>query len=270
MSTTRPTAFLDGPAGPLEYLTLGSGVPSTVFAHGLAGSIGTTRPFGTGVRGRRTFFHFRGHGRSVTPQNDWTPAALAADLRTVADSVSATRCLGVSLGAAAMCALLADTPDRFERLVFVLPAALDPRSAGSAPEVAARYQAMAEAVDRGDVTAVADHLVRQQPDALRDDAVVHAWAREQAEGLVGSGVARALRTMPGVAPLADRDALQRVAAPALVIAQQEDEIHGVDVARDLTSALGNARLEVLPPGGILWAHRGRVRELIGEFLASAR
>ncbi|HET7661061.1 MAG TPA: alpha/beta hydrolase, partial [Oryzihumus sp.] len=58
------TSLLDGPDGALEYLLTGSGGPTTVFGHGLAGSIETTRPFGSGVEGTRAFFHFRGHGAS--------------------------------------------------------------------------------------------------------------------------------------------------------------------------------------------------------------
>jgi len=54
-----------------------------------------------------------------------TYAALAGELRAVADHVRATQALGVSMGAGALCALLADTPLRFRRLVFVLPAVLD-------------------------------------------------------------------------------------------------------------------------------------------------
>jgi hypothetical protein len=35
----------------VEYLVTGGGEPVTVFAHGLAGSIPETRPFGSGVGG---------------------------------------------------------------------------------------------------------------------------------------------------------------------------------------------------------------------------
>ena len=60
----RATSQLEGPTGSLELITTGSGLPATVFAHGLGASIETTRPFGSGVKGSRTFFHFRGHGGS--------------------------------------------------------------------------------------------------------------------------------------------------------------------------------------------------------------
>ncbi len=128
----RITSLLDGPLGPLEFTTTGSGLPATVFAHGVDGSIEATRPFGSGVRGSRTFLHFRGYGASADSDVALTYAALEDDLRAVADHVGATQALGVSMGAGALCALLAHTPLRFERLVFALPAVLDrPRTDGA-------------------------------------------------------------------------------------------------------------------------------------------
>ena len=121
----RGTSLLEGPNGLLELTTTGSGVPATVFAHGVSGSIQTTRPFGSGVKGSRTFFHFRGYGASAPAAKPLTYAALEADLRAIADHVGATQALGVSMGAGALCSLLASSPRRFERLVFALPAALD-------------------------------------------------------------------------------------------------------------------------------------------------
>lgn len=127
--TARPadriTLLLDGPNGSLEFMTTGSGLPATIFAHGVDGSIATTRPFGSGVKGSRTFLHFGGYGASAKPVQPLTYAALEADLRAVADHVGATQALGVSMGAGALCSLLARTPLRFERLVFALPAGLD-------------------------------------------------------------------------------------------------------------------------------------------------
>jgi pimeloyl-ACP methyl ester carboxylesterase len=68
-----PTELLDTPHGVrLERLITGVGDPVTVFAHGLAGDIATTRPLGSAVLGRRVFFHFRGHGRSDAPPGPWT------------------------------------------------------------------------------------------------------------------------------------------------------------------------------------------------------
>lgn len=206
----RLTSRLDGPNGSLEFITTGSGLPATVFAHGVDGSIETTRPFGSGVKGSRTFLHFRGYGASTEGERPLTYAALEEDLRAVADHVGATQALGVSMGAGALCSLLAHTPHRFERLVFALPAVLD----------------------------------RPRTDRALDGLELSA-----------------------AVPLTDRAALRAVRAPALVIAQEQDPAHPVWVAEQLAASLPHAHLEVLPPGGILLAHRRVMRQLIGGFLS---
>lgn len=96
-----------------------------MFAHGLGASIPETRVFGSAVDGTKVYFQFRGHGRSDEPPGPWTYADLADDLGAVADRHSATRALGVSLGAAALLRLLTQNPERFVRIVIFLPAVLD-------------------------------------------------------------------------------------------------------------------------------------------------
>src|SRR5262249_35126517 len=85
---SRATSLFEATPGVrLEYVVTGSGPPTTVFAHGLAGSIAETRPLGSGVHGSRVFFHFRGHGRSAPSLSAWSYTALAAELRGIADHV---------------------------------------------------------------------------------------------------------------------------------------------------------------------------------------
>jgi pimeloyl-ACP methyl ester carboxylesterase len=258
------TEFLDGPSGPIEVLRTGSGEPVTVFGHGLAGSIAQTRPFGSGVAGTRVYFHFRGHGRTATPDPataSWTYADLAAELRAVADQTGASRALGVSLGSHALVALVAATPDRFERLVFVLPAALDSRSPSEhGPD-------MAELVERPDVEGLARMLVAWQPEAVRGLPAVRVWARRRADEIAGTQLAPALRELPEQVPLPDGPGpLRAVEAPSLVITQRGDPLHPVAVAERLAGTLPNSRLEVLVPGGVLWRDRGRLRDLVAGFL----
>ena len=257
--------MLAGPTGALEYLSIGEGTPSTVFAHGLGGSISTTRPFASGVPGRRTFLHFRGHGASEAPETAWTYPALAGELRAVADHVDATRCLGVSMGAGAMCALLEETPDRFDRIVLVIPALIDRQRTDAALQ---RLVDLADLVDDRDVEGIAAHFVDEQPPDVRERPVVRAWAQEQARLLSGTPVATALRALPHAVPLTDRASLARVTAPALVIGQEGDDAHPEAIARELAEALPHAELEILPPGGVLWSHRSRVRELVSSFLSA--
>jgi pimeloyl-ACP methyl ester carboxylesterase len=93
------------------------------------------------------------------------------------------------------------------------------------------------------------------------------WARRHADELAGTAVSTALRELPDQVPLPDGvDGLRAVAAPALVIAQDGDPIHPVPVAERLAGLLPNGRLEVLPPGGVLWRDRATLRALVSGFL----
>lgn len=255
--------LLPTPVGHLEYLRTGSGTPVTVFAHGLAGSIAETRPLSSGVAGTRAFLHLRGHGASSAPETDWTYPALAGELRAVADHVEATRALGVSLGAGALTALVARAPDRFQRLVLFLPAALDRPREDAALR---RLETMADLVDDRDTEGVARLLLAEQPAALRVRADVTTWVRRQARVLVGTPVSRALRELPSQHPLTDRAELTAVAASVLVIAQEQDEAHPVWVAEQTAAAFPAGRLHVFGPGGALWTHRRELRTLIAGFL----
>jgi pimeloyl-ACP methyl ester carboxylesterase len=246
---------------------VGATEPHTLFAHGLAGSIPTTRPYATRVSGTRSFLHFRGHGASPAPEdgNGWTYAELSAELWAVADAVGASRALGVSMGAGALCAGLAHQPERFDRVVLVLPAVVDrPR-----PDAAvARFAALADAVDAGDLPGIAAHLLEEQPERVRGEQAVQVWCREQAARLVGAGVAAGLRSLPHQVAVTDRELLRRVQVPVLVLAQEDDPAHPAAVAEELATLLPGADLHVLPPGGIMWEHRARVRDLVGSFLGS--
>jgi pimeloyl-ACP methyl ester carboxylesterase len=267
--------IVDGPGGPVEYLLTGGGGPVTVFAHGLTGSIAQTRPFGSGITGTRAFLHLRGHGGTAVPLGaDGAPRPgdyrdLAAEIAAVTRATGATRGLGVSLGAGALARLLADHPDGLDRAVLMLPSALDePSRTPQGGPVTTRLCAMADAVDAGDVEGLARLLRDHQPGAVRSRPQVRLWARRRAAELIGTPVAAVLRGFAGRAPLADAGELAAVTCPVLVIGQQGDEAHPLDVARRYAEALPAATLEVLAAGGVGWAHRERLRELICGFLGA--
>ena len=247
----------------LERLVTGTGDPVTVFAHGLGSGIATTRPFGSGVTGRRVFFQFRGHGRSDSPPGPWSYLDLARDLRAMADLSGATRAFGASLGAGALCRLLAESPERFEKLVFFLPAVLDtPRG-----EVArARLTGLLDAVAEGDASALADAVSLELPPSVRNTPAGWAYLRQRLDQLLRDGLAPGLADLPAQAPLDDAGSLAAVTAPALVIAAAEDDLHPVAVAERLAAALPNATLHVYDRPGVHWTERADLRERVSEFL----
>ncbi|HEX6967958.1 MAG TPA: alpha/beta hydrolase [Micromonosporaceae bacterium] len=247
----------------LEQLVTGAGEPVTVFAHGLGGSIATTRPMGSAVNGRRVFFQFRGHGRSDAPPGPWSYQDLARDLRAVADLNSATRAVGVSLGAGALCRLLADSPERFDRVVFFLPAVLDtPR-----PEAArARLRGLLDAIDAADAAALAAALAEELPSAVRDTPAGLAYLRQRIDQLLRHGLAPALDTLPDQTAVPDRAALAAVTVPALVIGCRGDDLHPAAVAEQLAAVLPAATLHVYDGPDVFWSHRADLRRRISTFL----
>jgi pimeloyl-ACP methyl ester carboxylesterase len=256
-----------GPQGDVEYVVTGSGEPVTLFVHGLAGSVAQTRPFGSGVSGTRVFAHLRGHGGTAVPQpGPGSYGDLAGEVDAVRRDVGATRALGVSLGAGALLRLLAVEPHAVERVVLALPSALDVPAPPDAPAVR-RLLDLADALETGDAVRAAALLRDQQPAAVRPLPAVGLWARRRASELAGTPLPAVLRCFAGQAPLDGTAAvLAGVEVPALVLGQEGDESHPVEVARDLAAALPRADLVVLPAGHVLWAGRERLREVVAGFL----
>ncbi|MFG1870224.1 alpha/beta fold hydrolase [Micromonospora arborensis] len=247
----------------LERLVTGAGDPVTVFAHGLGNGIATTRPFGSGVTGRKVFFQFRGHGRSDAPDGPWNYLDLARDLRAIADLGGASRAFGASLGAGALSRLLAESPERFDKLVFFLPAVLDePRG----PVARERITDLLEAVESGDASAVADVVSLEMPAAVRNTPAGWAYLRQRLDQLLRDGLAEGLATLAEQTSLPEISDLAAVTAPALVIGCAGDDLHPVEVAERLAAALPQATLHVYDRPGVLWTERADLRDRISGFL----
>ncbi|MEU4160284.1 alpha/beta hydrolase [Actinoplanes sp. NPDC026670] len=268
--TGRPT--LPGPATELitlpsgvrvEQLTTGTGDPVTVFAHGLAGDIAGTRPLGSAVIGRRVFFHFRGHGRSDVPPGPWSFGDLAADLGAVADAAGATRALGVSMGAAALCRLLATDPGRFERVVLYLPAPLDGvRSAASVQ----RLERLLASVESGEAAMIADAVEREIPPSVRNTPAGWSFLRQRVDQLQRDGLAPEIESVWSAPALAEERQLKDFRGQALVIGCVGDETHPVAWAERIAGLLPGTELEVFDRPAILWSNRAALRDRISEFL----
>ena len=234
----------------------------TVFAHGLAGDIAGTRPLGSGVTGRRVFFQFRGHGRSDAPPGPWSFGDLATDLRGVADLTGATRALGVSMGAGALCRLLAETPDRFERAVFYLPAPLD----GNRPEVAVqRLGRLIASVESGEAAMIADAVEAELPGSVRNTPAGWSYLRQRVDQLQRDGLAAELETLWLAPAVPDESLLRAFPGRALVIGCLGDEVHPSAWAERL-AALLDADLQMYDSPAFLWTHRQELRDRVSTFL----
>ena len=221
----------------------GAGDPVTVFAHGLTNSCAELAPFTPMAPGTKVRFCFRGHGHSGTPApGAYGFADFAGDVEAVARAYGATRAVGTSLGAGAITRVVAGDPHRFDRLVFVLPAALD--------------VPLAEHEDFDRTAALLETLPPDEAiERILEGAgrtVDHAdrpWLREIDmllwQDLNAVGVARAIREVTRDVAIPDREVLRGVAAPTLVIAREGDAIHPAELGRVLAELMPNAELILL-------------------------
>jgi len=247
----------------LERLITGSGEPTTVFAHGIAYGIATTRPLGSGVAGRKVFFQFRGHGRSAAPAGPWGYPDLARDLRAVADLTGAGRAVGMSLGAGALARLLIDSPQRFDRAVFFLPSAFDTARPASARQ---RVAELVTAVNDSDVSGVAELIAAETPVPVRNTPAAWAYLRTRIDQLLRDGLAAELVDLADAVPVPDPAALAAVTARVLVIGCVGDDLHPAETAERLAAAIPGAALHVYDRPGVLWNQRTDLRQRVSGFL----
>ena len=219
---------------------VGTGRPVTVVGHGLTGSrkdFALLAPF---MPGTTVLFDFRGHGESDRPPpGEYSMDHFASDVDAVAAAFGATAVVGVSLGSGAAVRVLTHSPDRFRKLVFILPARLE--RAGTARSKMLR---MASLLESNRVERVADVVVAEETAQGVFDGAADAKARRRTAILAmnADGVPRAIRGCIDDPPLRRATDVSGVTAPALVIGQEGDPVHDASAARELAAALPNAEL----------------------------
>ncbi|MGH2681297.1 MAG: alpha/beta fold hydrolase [Actinomycetota bacterium] len=218
----------------------GAGEPVTVFAHGLTNSCHELAPFTPSLAGTAVRFCFRGHGHSSAPDHGYRFADLASDLDAVARAHGARTAVGTSLGAGAIMTLLERDPERFDRIVMLLPASLDLPFRN--PE---RFDGIADLLEtypKGEAIARILEMSRERYERA-------PWLRELDlllwEDMNPVGVARAIREVTRDVSISDRELLRKVAAPVLLVCREQDAIHPAELGRVLQDLFPNAELVTL-------------------------
>jgi pimeloyl-ACP methyl ester carboxylesterase len=251
-----------GEVGGVVYSVAGSGLPVTVFAHGIGGNASETRPLSLRVSGTRVLLSFRGHGDSADlPPAGWDYDVLADDLLAVADEVKATQAVGLSLGGGALLRALSRDPKRFDRLAFVMPAGID---AARVDGAALRLRVLADIVDAGDLEQASELLLSELPDDVRGRRGVETLVRRRAQQLVSRP---APRPSGDDRPLHDRALLDEIRVPTLVIGQEGDPLHQIDVARELARLIPDAAMLALGEGGVFWTDARTAQEALAAHLS---
>jgi pimeloyl-ACP methyl ester carboxylesterase len=244
----------------------GAGEPVTVLAHGLTNNRNELAAFTSLVPGTKVRFDFRGHGRSSAPATGYRFADLARDVDDVANAFGATVAVGTSLGAGALGNLVCRVPDRFERMIWLLPAGLDVPFA-----LAPRYHALAESIDGKTPEEAFDAVLGEA--AAVADAVQTPWRvaldRVMWEHADPSGLARAIHGVVEDFPIPDRELLRGVAIPTLIVCIEGDEIHPAELGRVFASLMPNAELRVYAGLDDLFAGIPALLERIVAFIGGA-
>jgi pimeloyl-ACP methyl ester carboxylesterase len=240
----------------------GDGAPVTVVAHGLTNNRNELAGFTPLLPGTKVRFDFRGHGKTVTsPDARFRFEDFARDVDAVAAAYEATVAIGTSLGAGALGNLVCRVPDRFERMVWLLPAGLDipfplkDRYHELAGGLEGKTPAQALEAILGDPAKMADQI--QTPWRWEIERVL--WEHDDFDAL-----ARAINGVIEDWPIPDRELLRDVAIPTLIVGIGGDEIHPAELAILLADLMPNAELQMFESQDALFR---RIPELLPRVAA---
>lgn len=254
----------------LAVEVVGEGAPVTVVAHGLTGSREQLAIFAPYVPGTKLLFDFRGHGDSGRPtEGAYSMDDFAADIESVATAYGATGVIGASLGSGASLRLLTRDPDRFERLVVLLPARLE----GTDPatlQARERLLAIADILERHPIEEAADRIIAlEEASGAYDGFAGSKEVRRRAIlAMNGDGIPRAIRQAIDDPPVRGSASISRVSARALVVGQEGDRVHAASVAREVAEAIPNAELLLYPSPQALLERIPEVVSRIADLLSA--
>jgi pimeloyl-ACP methyl ester carboxylesterase len=217
----------------VHYIERGDGEP-VVLIHGNWGTSSWWEPVLERLpSGYRVIaYDLRGRGKTEAPDNDYTMPEMAADLRTLLDTLGLdmVHLVGHSLGSAVAMQFLLESPERVRSFTAVAPAWVD--GMPEAYNVPAGQQAI-----KADRNLFAGALKALAPNVPDDEY----WQRLVSEGHE-QRIEAALRNLPALVAWKPGDKLREAGVPAVVIDGDRDPLTGGDNARRVAEALGARRV----------------------------
>lgn len=253
--------ILTRPGAHVAYSVEGSG-PIVVSAHGLSVSRAATLAAGQSFAGLSALGHTvvgydaRGHGQStgrVIPA-DYTWANLSGDMLALIDEVSPDApvdAVGASMGCATILYSVVAAPERFRRLVLVIP----PTAWETRAMIASGYELQAKLIEEQGVDAFLELAAGYpNPPAMPADLVMRPDVRDELLPTVFRGAA--LSDFPSP------DEIAAIRQPVLILAWAGDPGHPVSTSEKLVALAQQAELHVAqsPADVARWV------ELAGAFL----
>lgn len=232
----------------LAYEEAGDG-PPVVYAHGLTSSRANDDAWSLTnwspvvAAGRRLVrYDARGHGRSTgRPQyTDYTWTHLADDLFAILDHAAGpdpVDVMGLSMGCGTLLHAAVRRPERFRRLVLVLP----PTAWETRPAVAKANRTAADFVESHGRAAFFEAIRGLPPIPIEEQAPGTAPDPDISEELYPHVMRGSAAT-----DLPDPEALRAVDREALILAWEQDPTHPVSTAEKLHDLLPNTQLHISP------------------------
>jgi len=271
--------------GPIEYAQAGSGTPVLV-VHGAGGGFdqGMELADELAAAGHRVIAMSRfGYLRTPLPA-DASAAAQADAHACLLDALGVPKAaiVGASAGAPSALQFALRHPARCTSLVLLVPAAYVPRPDGApSMHTPAATRWLFETALRSDflfwvATKVARRTMTGAILATPPEVVAAASVPEQlrAQRMLGrilpvSPRRAGLLNDAAVTSTLQREPLEQVRAPTLVISLDDDRFGTIDGARYAAAHIPGARFVHFAQGGHLWVgHHGEVVDLLRQHLAS--
>jgi pimeloyl-ACP methyl ester carboxylesterase len=223
---------------------VGEGEPVVLLAHGLTGNRNELAIFAPFLPGTKVLMDFRGHGNSARPPaGSYTFDHLAGDVAAVSDEFGASVAAGGSMGAAAMLRVCEEDPERFDKMIILLPARLE-----VGDETYVRLSHMADLLEEHGPERAAEIVLEEEEAAGAFELFPASkdYRRAAILAMNSDGVPHAIRGVINDQPVRDASRIEAIKAPTLIIAQEGDSFHSTEVAQELADHLPNSDLVILP------------------------
>jgi 3-oxoadipate enol-lactonase len=213
------------------------GAPQVVLLHALGTSTRMWAPQQTAlsIDHRVISIDLRGHGQSPAPPGPYAMGELAGDVIGVLDRLGIERAsiCGLSLGAMVGTTIASIAPDRVDRLVAA--------SIVAVPASPAAWHERAQRVLAGGSEAISDLVIERW--GYRDRAPeIARLVRDMLAATAPAGYAGCCEAIAGMNL---RPGFPLVTAPTLLLAGSEDPAAPVSVAREMATAMPDARVTVI-------------------------
>lgn len=256
----------------MHYEVRGKG-PHLVIAHGMLSSMAMADLLGEVPAALfRDFsvvtFDIRGHGDSGFTTNvvDYEWESLVADMLGLFRHLGIEKAHlgGSSMGGGTALVFALRHPEMVQKIVLQSPPPVGQQQ--SAPG-AALFGGLAKLVEGLGLKKAVDIALQLEPwsDMKKTAPMIFQWMRMWLLSLNEKAIVPAIRGIVYGPALCDED-FTRIAAPALLIAHPDDELHPVASAELLRDRIPNSRLVVAPDPWYYSVHRDELVETIRAFL----